>query len=113
VTTSLRRLGLRPAPIGQVVELRGLTPTGRIYIRWCLWLKRLGLGTLTSHTPFERAEAFSKVLPSLGGEGWLIAQAYTAERFGDRPADLPGVRAAWKRIHRRLWRLWVTGAPKP
>ncbi len=112
VTTGLRRLGLRPAPIGQVVELRGLTPTGRIYIRWCLWLKRLGLGTLTSHTPFERADAFSKVLPSLGGEGWLIAQAYTAERFGDRPADLHDVRAAWKRIHRRLWRLWVTGAPK-
>jgi transglutaminase-like putative cysteine protease len=113
VTTGLRRLGLRPAPIGQAVELRGLTPTGRIYVRWCLWLKRLGLGTMTSHTPYERAEAFSKVLPSLGGDGWLIAQAYTAERFGNLPADVHGVRTAWKRIHRRLWRLWVTGAPKP
>jgi hypothetical protein len=112
LTVGLRRLGLRPGPVPQAVDLSGVTPTGRIYIRWCLWLKRLGLGTLASHTPYERAAAFSDVLPALGAEGWLIARAYTAERFGGRPAELSAVRAAWSRIHRRLWQLWVTGAAK-
>jgi transglutaminase-like putative cysteine protease len=112
LAAGLRRLGLRSAPSQAPLELRGLTPTGRIYLRWCLWLKRLGLGTLASHTPYERAAAFADVLPEFGAEGWHIARSYTAERFGGRPADVRAVRAAWRRIRRQLWQLWIMGATK-
>jgi hypothetical protein len=83
------------------------TPTAQTYLRWNLWLARLRLDLQPAQTPFERAAAFSDLMPEGREAAWAIAEAYAAERFGGRAPDGAAVRQAWRFLYPRVWLAWL------
>jgi transglutaminase-like putative cysteine protease len=104
----MRRVGIRPPAALERAQQHAFTDAGQIYASWTHWFDRLGPRLTPEQTPNERAHIFAQVFPSDGGTGWAIVEAYTAERFGQISVDLKPVRDAWRDLHLRLIRKWIS-----
>lgn len=106
LATRLRRLGLEPPGALGRTRLQAETTAGQFYLRWSLWLGRLGLPLVSAQTPYERADLFSAKLPAGRDAAWTIVEQYSGERFGGLPADEIAVRRAWNDLRLSLWLAW-------
>ncbi len=107
ISERLRRMGIEPPDVVRGIARPPETATGRVYLRWTMWLARLGVPVTPAQTPFERAQAFGARLPAAREAAWALVRAYAAERFGERPADEAAVRAAWRSIRSELRSAWA------
>ncbi|MEW6568541.1 MAG: DUF4129 domain-containing protein [Chloroflexota bacterium] len=89
------------------------TSTGQAYLRWSLWLGRLGLPQAAAQTPFERADLFAAALLTGEQAAWTIVEQYARERFGGRAADEPAVQEAGHALQPRLWWAWLQARLAP
>ncbi|HLC04498.1 MAG TPA: transglutaminase-like domain-containing protein [Anaerolineales bacterium] len=112
----LKRVGVQPPMI--LVRAQYASPqstASQIYAGWTRWLDRLGPQLTSAQTPYERAVIFADRFPVYRDEGWTIAQAYAAERFGNVSADPTPLRRVWRNLLprlRRTWlRHWLRGSP--
>jgi transglutaminase-like putative cysteine protease len=107
VVDGLQKIGVKPPP--QLVEMRmqDLSSIGKIYARWCIWLRRLDVGLSPTQTPNERAELFSEIYPEAADRSWNIVNAYTEERFGGYSSKVQEVYALWHDLRSFLWLEWI------
>lgn len=111
VSQSLARVGMRPPPRLARYARGPESEVARTYWRWVDGLDRLGIPITADQTPFERGRAFARAYPLEADRGWAIAQAYAAERFGERHPDPAPVREAWRALGPWMLRLWLEKAP--
>lgn len=103
----LHRIGLEPPEAFWGVSRPPATHTARLYIRWTLWLARLGVPITPAQTPFERAQALAVRMPAAREAAWALVTAYAGERFGGRPPDEAAVRDAWRSLRSQFWAAWA------
>jgi transglutaminase-like putative cysteine protease len=103
----LQTIGVKPPPQLIEISLQDLTSTGRIYARWCTWLRRLNLPLSSTQTPNERAQVFGGIYPEAADSGWTIVKAYGAERFGGLSSDEGTVQEVWRDLRPFLWLEWL------
>ncbi|NIM95458.1 MAG: DUF4129 domain-containing protein [Anaerolineales bacterium] len=106
IAYGLQRVGVKPSPRLIPFDYQNLTPTGKVYARWNIWLKRLNLSLAPAQTPHERAELFESAYPSAASAGWTIVEAYEDERFGGIQGDEVKVRTVWQQLRPYLWFEW-------
>ena len=111
ISRSLARIGVKPPPRLARYDQAPLTPVAKVYWRWSQGLGRLGIPIAFNQTPFERARSFAKEYPLEAERGWSIAQAYAAERFGNRAADPEPVLEAWRTLGPWMAMLWLEKVP--
>jgi transglutaminase-like putative cysteine protease len=105
--TGLERIGVKPPPKWIEIGMVDLTVIGKIYARWCTWLRRLDLKLSPSQTPNERAEVFGGTYPEAAKAGWTIVNAYAQERFGGSASGEEEVHIAWRDLRPYLWLEWI------
>jgi transglutaminase-like putative cysteine protease len=103
----LRRFGIEPPSVLLPHAADDLTPVGKIYSRWTIWLGRLGSPLEASQTPYERARAFATILPDGAEPGWRIVEAYVKERFGRLSVQVDTVRQDWRKLRPQLLFAWL------
>jgi len=103
----LQQIGIKPHPKLIEIAMQDLTSIGRIYTRWCTWLRRLDINLTSTQTPNERAEVFGEVYPEAADSAWAIVNAYAAERFGGLSSGEEEVRDVWRDLRPYLWLEWV------
>jgi transglutaminase-like putative cysteine protease len=104
---SLRGIGIEPPSLLLSHAADDLTPVGKIYSRWTIWLGRLGSPLEASQTPYERARAFATLLPDGAETGWRIVEAYVEERFGRLSVGVDTVRQDWRKLRPQLLFAWL------
>jgi transglutaminase-like putative cysteine protease len=107
VMGGIERIGIQPPEMFQQVYQYDLTPIGRIYSRWSVWLSRLGISLNLAQTPFERALNFGSRYPDASPSGWHIAKAYVEERFGHGPSEDVELKETWSELRPYLWIEWI------
>jgi transglutaminase-like putative cysteine protease len=107
IVVGLQKIGVKPPPQLIEISLQDLTSIGKVYARWCIWLRRLDVALSPSQTPNERAELFSRIYPEVADSGWNIVNAYTEERFGGSSAKVQEVYAVWHDLRSFLWLEWI------
>ena len=83
-----------------------LSPVAATYERMCRWARVARLPMPESLTPREVACALGEVLPERYAALACIADLYTRERFGRRPAlgaEVLAARQAWREVRVPLW----------
>jgi transglutaminase-like putative cysteine protease len=103
----LRRIGVEPPTLLLSHSIDDITPVGKIYSRWTIWLGRLGSPLEASQTPYERATAFATILPDGAEAGWRIVEAYVKERFGRFTVKVDEVRQDWRKLLPQLLFAWM------
>jgi hypothetical protein len=111
ISRSLTRMGVKPPPRLARYDQAPLTPVAKVYWRWSQGLGRLGIPIAFNQTPFERARSFARQYPLEAERGWTIAQAYAAERFGNRADDPEPVLEAWRALGPWMVMLWLEKVP--
>jgi len=104
----LRRIGIEPPDAIRGIARPPATTTARLYLRWTLWLARLGIPITPAQTPFERAQALTARIPDAREASWSLVTAYAGERFGGRHPDEAAVRVAWRSLRSQLRAAWAT-----
>ncbi|PJF30425.1 MAG: hypothetical protein CUN51_07840 [Candidatus Thermofonsia Clade 1 bacterium] len=100
------------------LEYRGLdrlSPVGRAYARLERSARQLGVPLREGDTALERGKRTARALREEGQPIMTITDAYIAERYAPRPPDVAEekrVESAWRRVRRRLLRLWLRGKAK-
>ena len=107
VIGGMKRVGIQPPTVLQQVYQFELTPTGKTYSRWSVWLRRLGFSLNLFQTPNERAEAFGSSLPLAANLGWKIVDTYVGERFGGENVEVDELKVTWREIRPFLWIEWI------
>lgn len=102
----LNRLGIDPPTALKTRDLE-LTTIGKTFLRWSVWLRRLGAHLHASQTPYERASDFARLLPDSSAEGWIIAGAYAQERYGLQDVDEDEVQRAWRALRLQVLLAWI------
>jgi hypothetical protein len=104
----LLRVGVRPPKFLENAQRSSVqSMASQIYAAWTMWLDRLGPRLTSDQTPFERAAMFADRFPACQDEGWIIADAYAAERYGNITADPRPLRRVWRELLPRMRRAWV------
>ncbi len=104
----LKRVGVRPPRLLERAQrVASLSTVSQIYAGWTTWLDRLGPRLTTDQTPFERASIFADRFPVYREAGWVIAEGYAAERYGNAAVDPAPLRGAWRDLLPRLRRAWL------
>ena len=113
VVDGLQKIGVKPPP--QLIELsfQDLTSIGKVYARWCIWLRRLDIALAPAQTPNERAELFGSTFPEAADHGWNIVNAYTEERFGGSSSRVQEVSDVWRDLRSFLWLEWIKQKLEP
>ena len=113
IVDGLQKIGVEPPP--QLVELsfQDLTSIGKVYARWCVWLRRLNIRLSPTQTPNERAELFGGIYPEAADFSWHIVNAYTEERFGGHSSNVQEVNDAWRDLRSFLWLEWIKKKLEP
>jgi len=89
-----------------VLRRRGLgmpSAIGLVYLQLERAARWLGLSTSHSVTPFERAAAFTQLLPETGPAVDIITHEYVTERYSPRPADASVAQQAWHGVRFKIW----------
>jgi transglutaminase-like putative cysteine protease len=107
VVSGMKRVGIQPPQVWQQVYYYDMSPAGKLYSRWSVWLKRLGLSLNFVQTPNERAEAFGSAFPLVASLGWKIVDSYVGERFGGESVEGDELKETWKEIRPFLWIEWL------
>jgi len=76
---------------------------GLVYLQLERAARWLGLPSGSSVTPFERAAAFSLLLPETRPAVDTITGEYVAERYSPRPADAGRAQRAWHDVRFKIW----------
>jgi hypothetical protein len=106
VVGGMKRVGIKPPLVWQQVYHYDLTPAGKLYSRWSVWLRRLGLSLNLFQTPGERAEEFGSTFPLAATLGWKIVDTYVGERFGGESVEKDELKETWREIRPILWVEW-------
>ena len=107
VAIGMQRIGIKPPLVLQQIFNYDPTPTGKIYSRWSVWLRRLGIPMNFFQTPNERAMAFGEHYPAASTLGWKIADSYVQERFGGVSLEHDAVKETWHDLRLYLWIEWI------
>jgi transglutaminase-like putative cysteine protease len=107
VVGGMKRVGIQPPQVWQQVYHFDLSPAGKLYSRWSVWLRRLGLSLNLFQTPNERAEAFGSAFPLVATLGWKIVDTYVGERFGGESVEKDELKETWGEIRPFLWIEWL------
>jgi transglutaminase-like putative cysteine protease len=107
VAIGMQRIGIQPPHVLQQIFNYDLTPTGKIYSRWSVWLRRLGIPMNFFQTPNERAMAFGEQYPPASTLGWKIVDSYVQERFGGVSLEHDAVKETWHDLRPYLWIEWI------
>jgi transglutaminase-like putative cysteine protease len=89
-----------------VLGRRGLgvpSAIGLVYLQLERAASWLGLPGGSAVTPFERAAAFSTLLPETRPAVDAITGEYVAERYSRRAADAGRAQSAWKGVRFKIW----------
>ena len=104
----LLRVGVRPPKFLESAQRPSVQSTaGQLHAAGTIWLDRLGPRLTSDQTPFERAALFADRFPACQDEGWKIADAYAAERYGNITADARPLRQVWRGLLPRMRRTWL------
>ena len=107
VAIGMQRIGIQPPQVLQQIFNYDLTPIGKIYSRWSVWLRRLGIPMNLFQTPNERAMAFGEQYPPASTLGWKIVDSYVQERFGGASLEHDVVKETWHDLRLYLWIEWI------
>jgi hypothetical protein len=107
VIAGLERIGIQPPQVMRHQYKYDLTPNGKIYSRWSIWVRRLGISLNQFQTPNERAEAFGRKFPTVSTLGWRIVNTYVAERFGGAGTESDELKEIWRELHPYLMLEWI------
>ncbi|OGO18983.1 MAG: hypothetical protein A2Z14_14925 [Chloroflexi bacterium RBG_16_48_8] len=107
VVDGLQKIGVKPPPKLVEISLQDLTSIGKVYARWCIWLRRLDIALSPTQTPNERAELFGGMYPEAADSGWKIVNAYAEERFGGYSSKEEEVHTVWRGVRSFLWLEWL------
>ena len=89
-----------------VLRRRGLlvpSAIGLVYLQLERAARWLGISSSNSVTPFERAAAFTQLLPDTGPAVNTITNEYVAERYSPRAADASLAEQAWHGVRFQIW----------
>jgi transglutaminase-like putative cysteine protease len=107
VAIGMQRIGIKPPLVFQQIHKYDLTSTGKIYSRWSVWLRRLGISMNFFQTPYERAMAFGEQHPPASTLGWKIVDSYVRERFGGVSLEDDSLNETWSELRPYLWIEWI------
>ncbi len=107
IVQGLQKIGVKPPPELVEISMQDFTSIGKIYARWCIWLRRLGMELSPTQTPNERAELFGGRYPEAAESGWKIVNAYAHERFGGYSSEEALVHTIWRDLRPFLWLEWL------
>jgi len=107
VVDGLQKIGVKPPPRWVEISLQDLTSIGKVYARWCIWLRRLGIQLSPAQTPNERAELFEEVYPEAAESGWKIVNGYAEERFGGSASKEEEVSSVLRKMRSFFWVEWL------
>lgn len=107
VAIGMQRMGIQPPLVFQQTFNYDLTPIGKIYSRWSVWLRRLGISMNFFQTPNERAMAFGEQYPPASTLGWKIVDSYVQERFGGVNLEHDALKSTWRELRHYLWIEWI------
>jgi transglutaminase-like putative cysteine protease len=113
IVDGLQKIGVEPPPQLVKLSFQDLTSIGKVYARWCVWLRRLNIRLSPTQTPNERAELFGGIYPEAADFGWNIVNAYTEERFGSYSSNVQEVYAVWRDLRVFLWLEWIKQKLEP
>ncbi len=85
----------------------GMGPFERAFsnVRWAV--TRLGSEDNPTHTPAERIEKMTKILPESTAAATLLLAEYQTAIYGQAPGNIQIARQAGKQIHRLAWKAWM------
>jgi transglutaminase-like putative cysteine protease len=107
VMGGIERIGIRPPEMFQPVYQYDLTPIGRVYSRWSVWIGRLGVSLNLAQTPYERATTFGSKYPAASKSGWHIVKSYVQERFSSDQSEADELKDIWRELRPYLWIEWM------
>jgi transglutaminase-like putative cysteine protease len=89
-----------------LLRRRGLvvpSAIGLLYLQLERAARWLGISDSESVTPFERAAAFTLLLPETGPAVDTLTHEYVAERYSPRPAEAGLAERAWHGVRFKIW----------
>jgi len=102
--SATRRIGRRMPARVEEWSAPPLSEAATTFRRLAPWPARLGIRLEADATPNERARAVAERVPARHEAVAIIADAYTAERYGGRPPLKGEARRAWRSLRPRLYR---------